>query len=145
MLRLCGDARPPLSVALSGNFVFPAPFQTGQLCSLEGISEAAGSHGIGFGGMTFWLTTHAPAAVMAESQIPWTVWTSDRLSIAVSRGCIEALRLWRNPDLFSQGVPLGLVTSRVVVMMDASTRGWGAVRGHAGFGAVVRTSEAGGT
>ncbi len=44
-----------------------------------------------------------------------------------SRGCIEALRPWRNPELFSRGVPLGLVTSRVVEMMDVSTRGWGAV------------------
>ncbi len=49
------------------------------------------------------------------------------MSIAVTRGCIEALAPWRNPNFFSRGVPLGLVTSRVVVTTDASTLGWGAV------------------
>ncbi len=35
VLRLCGDAGPPLSGALGGHFVFPAPFQARQLCSLH--------------------------------------------------------------------------------------------------------------
>ncbi len=41
--------------------------------------------------------------------------------------CIEALAPWQNTDLFSRGVSLGLVASRVVVTTDASTRNWGAV------------------
>ncbi len=44
-----------------------------------------------------------------------------------TRGCIEALTPWRNPDLFSRGVPLGSVASRVVVTTDALSHGWGAV------------------
>ncbi len=36
------------------------------------------------------------------------MWTSGRLNIAVSLGCIEALRPWHNPDLFSRGGSPGL-------------------------------------
>ncbi len=68
-----------------------------------------------------------PLQLWLKTRVPWTAWTSGRLSIAVTCGCIEALAPWRNPDLFSRGVPLGLVTSRVVVTTDASTLGWGAV------------------
>ncbi len=67
-----------------------------------------------------------PLQLWLKTRVPWT-WTSGRLSIAVTRGCIEALAPWRNPNFFSRGVPLGLVTSRVVVTTDASTLGWGAV------------------
>ncbi len=51
VLRLCEDAGLPLSGALGDHFVFLAPFQARQLCSLEEISEAAGSHGISVQGM----------------------------------------------------------------------------------------------
>ncbi len=51
-------------------FVFPAPFQARQLCSFEGISEAAGTHGVDFSGMSSGLITHAPAAAMAEISSP---------------------------------------------------------------------------
>ncbi len=44
-----------------------------------------------------------PRHLRMKSRVPWTVWTSGRLNIAVSRGCIEALRPWHNPDLFSRG------------------------------------------
>ncbi len=59
--------------------------------------------------------------------VPWTAWTLGHLSIAVSSGCIKALRPWRNLDLFSRGVPLGLVTLCIVGKTDASTRSWGVV------------------
>ncbi len=68
-----------------------------------------------------------PLQLWLKTRVPWTAWTSGRLSIAVTRGCIEALAPWRNPNFFSRGVPLGLVTSRVVVTTDASTLSWGAV------------------
>ncbi len=68
-----------------------------------------------------------PLQLWLKSRVPWTAWTSGRLSIAVTYGCIEALAPWRNPDLFSRGVPLGLVASRVVVPTDASMLDWGAV------------------
>ncbi len=80
-----------------------------------------------------------PLQLWLKTRVPWTAWTSGRLSIAVTRGCIEALAPWRNPNFFSRGVPLGLVTSRVVVTTDA--RLGSGVRGDASFGAVVRASD----
>ncbi len=113
-----------LAGARSGHFAFTAPFQARQLCLFEGILEAAGTHGVGFSGMSSGLITHAPTAAMAEISSPLDeMRTSGRLSIAVTRGCIEALTPWRNPDLFSWGVPLGSVVSRVVVTTDALTVG----------------------
>ncbi len=50
MFRLHGDETPPLARTRSGHFVFPTPFQTKQLCSVEGLSEAARTHGSGFSG-----------------------------------------------------------------------------------------------
>ncbi len=54
-----------------------------------------------------------PLQLWLKTRVPWT---SGCLNITVSRGCIEALKPWHNPDLFSRGVPLGSVVSRVVVM-----------------------------
>ncbi len=65
-----------------------------------------------------------PLQLWLKTRVPWT---SGCLNITVSRGCIEALKPWHNPDLFSRGVPLGSVVSHVVVTTDASTHGWGAV------------------
>ncbi len=48
-----------------------------------------------------------PLQFWLKSQVPWTAWTLGCLSIAVSRGCIEALRPWRK-DLFSRGGSPGL-------------------------------------
>lgn len=56
VFQLSGDVRPPLSGVLGDHFVFPAPFQTRQFCSLEGISETAGTHG---GSISSVFTTHA--------------------------------------------------------------------------------------
>ncbi len=66
VLRLRGDESPPLAGTRGSHFVFPVPFQARQLCSFEGISEAAGTHGIGFSGMSSGLITHAPVTAMAE-------------------------------------------------------------------------------
>ncbi len=67
MFRLRGDESPPLVRSCSGHFVFPAPFQARQLCSVEGFSETARTEGGGFSGsMSSGTITHAPAAVMAE-------------------------------------------------------------------------------
>ncbi len=137
VLRLCGDAGPPLSGALGDHFVFPAPFQARQLCSREEISEAAGSHGISVRVCHLGLLHMHPLQLWLKSRVPWTVWTSGRLSIAVSHGYIEALRPWCNTELISRGVPLGLVTSCVPIDLRLGS----SVRGHANFGAVVRTAE----
>ncbi len=137
VLRLCGDAGPPLSGALGDHFVFPAPFQARQLCSREEISEAAGSNGISVRVCHLGLLHMHPLQLWLKSRVPWTVWTSGRLSIAVSHGYIEALRPWCNTELISRGVPLGLVTSCVPIDLRLGS----SVRGHANFGAVVRTAE----
>ncbi|XP_027146580.1 uncharacterized protein LOC113748120 [Larimichthys crocea] len=47
-------------------------------------------------------------------------------SVTVSPECTAALHQWRNPAIFSQGVSLGTVASRVVITTDASMTGWGA-------------------
>ncbi len=77
------------------------------------------------------LITHAPAAAMAEISSPVAPSTSGCLSIAVTHGCIEALTPWRNPDLFSRGIPLGSVALRVVVTTDGRTDGRTDERTHA--------------
>ncbi len=103
MTKSGGDACLPLSGALGRHFVFPAPFQTGQF------------------------TTHAPAAVMAEISSPLD---GVDFGLFAHRGLP---RLHRSSEAVGQrslqpgGVPLGLVTSRVMVTTDASTRGRGAV------------------
>ncbi len=92
--------------------------------------------------MSSGLTTHAPAAVMAEISSPVDsvdFGPSEHRGFPRLHRSSEAVE---RPDLFSRGVPLGLVMSRVVVTTDASRSRMGSsVRRHAGFGAVVRTSE----
>ncbi len=99
-------------------FVFPVPFQARQLCSVEGFSETAQTQGGGFSGMSSGIITHAPLQLWLKSRVPWT---SGYLRI------VATSKLWCNPDLFSRGVPLCSVASRVMVTTDASTHGWGAV------------------
>ncbi len=77
-----------------------------------------------------------------KTRVPWTAWTSGRLSIAVTRGCIEALAPWRNPNFFSRGVPPGvgnLTRGGHNGRIDA--RLGSGVRGDASFGAVVRATD----
>ncbi len=121
VLRLGGDAIPPLSGALGGHFRLGSSVHLKEFQRLLGLMASASMV------CHLGLLHMRPLQLWLKSQVPWTAWTSGRLRIAISHGCIEALRPWRNPDLFSWGVPLGLVTSRVVVTTDASTRGWGAV------------------
>ncbi len=57
----------------------------------------------------------------------WNLKSRGLRDVCASRSPAAASKLWRNPDLFSRGVPLCSVVSRVVVTTDASTHGWGAV------------------
>ncbi len=63
--------------------VFPAPFQAGQLCSVEGITETALTQGGGFSGITS-VITHAPAAAMAGISSPVNGVDFGRLRIAAT-------------------------------------------------------------
>ena len=62
-----------------------------------------------------------------KARVPPSAWYSGHRRVMVTSGCARALAPWRNPDLFSSGVPMGLVTQRVEVLTDASSTGWGAV------------------
>ncbi|XP_029963540.1 uncharacterized protein LOC115400030 [Salarias fasciatus] len=53
-----------------------------------------------------------------------------RRMVRVSPECLLALRHWRDPGIFSTGVPLGAVVMRKTVTTDASLTGWGAVFGR---------------
>ncbi len=68
--------------------VFPAPFQAGQLCSVEGITETARTQGGGFSGITSRIITHAPAAAMAGISSPVN---GVDFGMFAHRGHIEAL------------------------------------------------------
>lgn len=68
-----------------------------------------------------------PLQFWLKTRVPLRTWSSGHTRIPVTNSCISALRPWRNPDMFSLGVHLGLVTQRTVVSTDASTSGWGAV------------------
>ncbi len=63
--------------------------------------------------------------------------------VTIAPACVRALIPWGNPTLLSEGVPLGRVTSRIVVSTDASLYGWGALCQLSSVrGGVVRGSEA---
>src|SRR4029434_1969061 len=54
--------------------------------------------------------------------------TKDRhRRITVTSRCRKVLAIWRTPRFLTASGPMGLVTHRVVVTTDASTKGWGAV------------------
>ncbi|XDV32448.1 hypothetical protein PO909_003253 [Leuciscus waleckii] len=68
-----------------------------------------------------------PLQLWLKARVPPGAWSSGHKRIMVTHSCIRALAPWRNPGLFSSGVPLGVVTRRTEVLTDASTSGWGAV------------------
>ncbi len=80
-----------------------------------------------------------PLQLWLKSRVPWTAWTSGHLRIAFSRDCIEAVAQAR---AFQPGSSPGLsdITSHGDDGRIGSRLG-GSVRGHANFGAVVRTAE----
>ncbi len=141
MFRLRGDESPPLARVCGGHFVIPAPFQTKQLCSDEGFSEAC-THGGSFSGVSSGLITHAPAAAMAEISSPVD---------GVDFGMFEHRghpQLHRSCDAVAQprslqpgsSPGLGSITrgghNRCIVSRLGSS-----VRGNASFGTVVGTAE----
>ncbi len=108
VLRLRGKESPPLARTRSGHFVFPTPFQTRQLCSVEEISEAARTHGGSVNGVSSGITTHETATAMAENSSP-----GDSVDIGMfEHHCIP--RLHRSSEAVAQprplqpGSPLGL-------------------------------------
>ena len=68
-----------------------------------------------------------PLQFWLKTRVPPRAWYSGHKRITVTHSCVSTLRPWSSPDMFSPGVPLGIVTQRTVVSTDASTAGWGAV------------------
>ncbi len=78
------------------HFVFPMPFQTKQLCSVEGLSEAAQTHGGGFSGENQFknlgkLHKEWTEAGVKASRAPHTD-VSRNLATVVIRGVLPGLR-----------------------------------------------------
>ncbi len=116
VLRLHGDESPPLVGTCSGHFIFPFPshFRQGSSVHLKEFQRLLGIMASTSAVCHLGLLHMRSLQLWLKSRVPWTAWTSGRLSIAVTPGCIEALTARRNPDLFSRGVPLGSVASCVV-------------------------------
>src|SRR4029434_8095042 len=60
----------------------------------------------------------------------------------VSSRCRRALTIWRTPWLLAAWGTSGIVTRRVVVTTDASTKGWGAVCEGRGVNGLWSTTQA---
>jgi ribonuclease HI len=68
-----------------------------------------------------------PLQIWLKLRVPRGAWSSGLRRVTVTRSCIRTLVPWKNPALFSSGVPMGTVAHRTAVLTDASTSGWGAV------------------
>ncbi len=74
-----------------------------------------------------------PLQLWLKSRVPWTAWTSGRMSIAVTCGCIEALAPGSPPGF--GGFTHGGHNRRIDARLGSG------VRGNASFGTVVGTSD----
>ncbi len=74
-----------------------------------------------------------PLQYWLKPLIPPHAWHHGR--VRVSQACVAALAPWKNPQWFKQGVMMGMVYRRKVVLTDASNTGWGALcKGNLTFG-----------
>src|SRR4029434_3803071 len=62
--------------------------------------------------------------------------------ITVTSRCRKALAVWSTPGFLAASGPMGIVTHRVVVTTDASTKGWGAVCEGRGVNGLWSMTEA---
>ncbi len=136
LVRSHGDESPPLTRSSRGQFVFPAPFQAGQLCSVEGFSETARTQGGRFSGMSSGIITHAPAAAMAEISSPMD---GVDFGMFAHRGHIEALTQPRSLQPGSSPVLSSVARDGHDGCIDS--RLGSSVRGNASFGTVAGISE----
>ncbi len=87
----------------------------------EAVSETAGSDGSCVQRDTSWPAVHETPTVVAQ----------DLRMIKVTRRCLRALDMWRQPWFLSQGPVLGAPCRRITLATDASLTSWGAVMdGH---------------
>ena len=102
----------------------PVPTRTVSLVAV--LPTAVGNDGIG--------RDRSPAGDVAY--LPFQMWylslrldaVKDRYRrVTVSSRCRRALAIWRAPWFLAVSGTMGIVTRRVVVTTDASTKGWGAV------------------
>ncbi len=70
-----------------------------------------------------------------KQRVPPAAWPHGRNRLTVTRACVSALALWRDPLWLKQGVILDTAHRRKVVTTDASNKGWGALwEGKPNFG-----------
>src|SRR4029434_10217973 len=89
------------------------------------LPKAAGHDGIS--------RNHSPSGDVAYAAFPNVVSVSEAQCSQrqipqnnVSSRCRKTLAIWRTPWFLAASGPMGIVTHRVVVTTDDSTRGWGA-------------------
>ncbi|KAI2655577.1 Transposon Ty3-G Gag-Pol polyprotein [Labeo rohita] len=100
----------------------------------QAVSTTAGSDGGCVQRDTFWPAVHETPTVVAQNQGVLPEEKPLRM-IKVTRRCLRALDMWRNPWFLSQGPVLGAPCRRVTLATDASLTGWGAVMsGHTARG-----------
>ncbi len=139
LLGLRGNESPPLARTFGGHF---APFQARQLRSVEEISEAARTNDGGVSDVSSGITTHAPAAAMAENSSPVD---------SVDFGMFEHRghpRLHRSSEAVAQPRSLQPESSPGLGSVprgghDGCNDPWlgSSVRWNASFGTVVETPE----
>ncbi len=56
-----------------------------------------------------------PLQIWLKTQVPRKVWKMGRARVVVTHRCLNALKSWRNPDLYQHGTQMGMVMRRKVV------------------------------
>lgn len=64
-----------------------------------------------------------PLQYWLKHLIPPHVWHYGHISIRVGQACVTALSPWKDLQLFKQGMTMGLVYRRKVVLTDTSNTG----------------------
>lgn len=76
-----------------------------------------------------------PLQLWLKGLAPIYAWCTGRHTLNVTHGWVKALVPWQSPHFYQNGVMLGSVFRRKVVMTDASKMGWGTMcEGRITFG-----------
>ncbi|KAL0151993.1 hypothetical protein M9458_052711, partial [Cirrhinus mrigala] len=64
-----------------------------------------------------------PLQLWLKSQVPSNAWKNGHLWVLVTHGCMQTLAPWFNTRMFEQGVSMGRVVSRKIVLRTRPVRG----------------------
>ncbi len=59
-----------------------------------------------------------PIQIWLKTQVTKKAWKIGRARVVVTHRCLNALKPWRNPDLYQHGAQMGMVTWRKVMTLD---------------------------